>query len=307
MKKEKNEFKLSEFEVERNCKENQFELKKKENLNSRGITLIVLVIIIVILIILATVAINFAFGGDGLIARADQAALSAELSTYKEQLDLYKASKFMENDEFEEGTLTAGKENLSYNTQVEEESGNITTAIPSISNEYIERLEVIKGELLLTSQDMTEIQVAQSLGIEVNPYLIVDGVLLSANTNLALMDENTGSLTLPDTVEAIGAGAFSNLSGLKTIIIPSTVKRIEQNAFRNNADLETVIMQEKDGQGVEYIGPFAFVECPNLTTVQMANTVTEMSAQVFFNDSKLQNINISNNLNIIGRIYILWL
>ena len=39
-----------------------------------GITLVALVITIVILIILATVAINFAFGGDGLIRRAEQAS-----------------------------------------------------------------------------------------------------------------------------------------------------------------------------------------------------------------------------------------
>ena len=42
------------------------------------------------------------------------------------------------------------------------------------------------------------------------------GVLLSANTNLALMDES-GVLTLPETVTAIGEGAFADLSGLKTI------------------------------------------------------------------------------------------
>ena len=40
----------------------------------KGITLIALVITIVILIILATVAINFAFRGDGLIRRAEQAS-----------------------------------------------------------------------------------------------------------------------------------------------------------------------------------------------------------------------------------------
>ncbi len=41
--------------------------------NQKGITLVALVITIVILIILATVAITFAFGGNGLITRAEQA------------------------------------------------------------------------------------------------------------------------------------------------------------------------------------------------------------------------------------------
>ena len=115
----------------------------------------------------------------------------------------------------------------------------------NISDEYFEKLEVIKGELLINTQDREEIRIAQSLGIQVNPYDIRDGVLWSSNGNLLLMDENTGSLTIPDSVTAIGEGAFANLEGLKTIIIPSTVKRIEKNAFRNNSTLETVIMQEK--------------------------------------------------------------
>ena len=46
----------------------------QRNSQEKGITLVALVITIVILIILATVAINFAFGGDGLIRRAEQAS-----------------------------------------------------------------------------------------------------------------------------------------------------------------------------------------------------------------------------------------
>ena len=46
---------------------------KKVLKNQRGITLVALVITIVILIILATVAINFAFGNNGLINRAEDA------------------------------------------------------------------------------------------------------------------------------------------------------------------------------------------------------------------------------------------
>ena len=57
------------------------------------------------------------------------------------------------------------------------------------------------------------------------------------------MDE-TGTLTIPDSVTKIGEGAFANLSGLKTIIIPGTVKEIGASAFAYNKTLETVIMQD---------------------------------------------------------------
>ncbi len=263
---------------------------------SRGITLIALVITIIVLLILAGVTIATLRGDNGILTKAEEAKLSTELSGYKEALELYKVEKYSENSNFEEETLTAGKVELNYNTKESEETGNIKTVIPDISDEYFEKLEVIKGELLINTQDKNEIRVAQSLGIEVNPYDIRDGVLWSSNGNLVLMDENTGSLTIPDSVTAIGEGAFSNLEGLRTIIIPSTVKRIEKNAFKNNTTLERVIIQEKDGEGVEYIGGYAFDGCSNLQTINLPDTITTIEGSCFRNCTKLDNVKLPNNL-----------
>ena len=56
-----------------NSKEMRRENKKRKNGTQKGITLVALVITIIIIIILATVAINFAFGDNGLIKRAEDA------------------------------------------------------------------------------------------------------------------------------------------------------------------------------------------------------------------------------------------
>ena len=262
---------------------------------TKGITLITLVITITILLILAGITLNILWGEGGIINQAEKAKITNELATCKEQLDMFVKEKTIEDQTYEEESLTAGKTELQYNTK-KEEGGNIKTVIPGISNEYLEKLEIIKGELLINTKNKREIEIAQSMGIEVNPYDITEeGELLSSNGNLLLMDRN-GTITIPERVTKIGEGAFANVEGLKTIIIPGTVKEISPNAFAYNTTLETVIMQEKDGYGVEYIGNFAFMECPNLTTVQMPNTVKEMGIQVFYHCGNLKNINLSNNL-----------
>ena len=216
-----------------------------------------------------------------------------ELSTCKEELEIYKLSKSIEYEDFEPGTLVAGENSLTYavgNTEVT--GGSIYDIMTSLrGGSFAGKLEVIGGELLLNSTNKTEIEVAQSLDIRVNPYLIVDGVLLSAETNLALMDES-GVLTLPETVKKIGNGAFANVSGLKTIIIPGTVKEIGTNAFTNNTDLTRVVLEE----GIEQIGDEAFKECRNLEAIELPESLVSIGVSAFQMCSKLNNVKIPSKI-----------
>ena len=259
--------------------------------NKNGITLIALVITIIVLLILAGVSIAMLTGTNGILTQAQKAKMTTELSSYKEQLELYKTEKLAENREFLESTLTVGKESLKYNTQPEGETGNIKTVIPSIKDEYIDKVEIIKGSLLINTQDKNEIEIAQSLGIAANPYDIVNGELLSSNGNLLLMDE-TGTLTIPDSVTKIGEGAFANLGGLKTIIIPGTVKEIGANAFSFNQTLETVVMQE----GVEVIGNKAFSNCGNLKNVAFPDSLVKIGEMGFYQCAAITKIELPDKL-----------
>ena len=270
-------------------KSNDIEKSEKDN----GITLVALVITVIIIIILATVTLNFTFGEDGIITKANQAKYMAELSTFQEELGLFKANKQISEEGFSAESITAGEGNLSYVTDdgiVTE--GTIYDVITSLrGSSFAGKLEIIKGELLINSQDMEEIKVAQSMGIQVNPYIIIDGELKSDGANLALMD-STGTLTIPDGVTKIGNGAFANLSGLKTIIIPGTVKEIGENAFTNNADLTRVVLQE----GIEMIGDEAFKECDNLTTIELPESLRSIGSNAFQECSKLDNVIIPSQI-----------
>ena len=272
---------------EKSCKNQIAELVIK---NKKGITLIALVITIIVLLILAGVSIATLTGTNGILTQAQKSKMTTELSSYKEQLELYKTEKLSENREFLESTLTVGKESLTYNTQPTGETGNIKTVIPSIKDEYIDKIEVIKGALLINTQDKNEIEIAKSLGIAANPYDIVNGELLSSNGNLLLMDD-TGTLVIPDSVTKIGEGAFANLEGLKTIIIPGTVKTIGKGAFRNNTTLERVILQN----GVEIISESAFYKCTNLQEVQMPESLRQIGNTSFYNTA-IRGITIPSNI-----------
>lgn len=232
-------------------------------------------------------------GDNGILTNASKAKYVTELSNFNEELQIFKANKVIDDIGFESGSLISAENSLDYNTKPSGEEGNIYDVIPSLeSSHFAGKLEVIKGELLLNSQDRAEINAAKSVGISVNPYEIIDGELVSSDGNLLLMDEATGTLRLPETVTSIGEGAFANLDGLKTIIIPGTVKEIKKNAFRNNVDLETVIMEN----GVEIIGEFAFLDCINLKNVIMSETLNQMKYQAFYNCDSLSEITIPTNV-----------
>ena len=259
--------------------------------NKKGITLVALIVTIVVLLILAGVSLNLLVGNNGIITRAKQAQISNDLSSYKEQLAMFIAEKKVENPEFYESSLTAGKNSLYYNTKISEDEKTIKDIISDVKDEYLDSLEVVKGKLMINTQDKNMIKVAQAVGIEPNPYDIRDGVLQSSDGNLLLMDEN-GTLRIPDSVVEIGSGAFSGVTGLKTIIIPGTVKTIADSAFAYNTTLETVILEE----GVQVIGNNAFESCNNIKNVNLPQSLNKIGELAFYYCTKLETIKIPGNV-----------
>lgn len=276
-------------------------MKANEN---KGVTLMALAVTIIIMLILAGVTISSLTGNSGITTQAKRSKIQNELASYKEQIDLFIADKKMENEEFDEVSLFAGKNTLKYNTQNENEMGTIKTICPQMKNDYLKRLEIKKGKAILDTKDVVEIEIARNLGINVNPYEISeDGELISSNGNLLLIDTD-GTLELPDTVVTIGEGTFANTASdgivLRKVIIPYTVKEIKQNAFNGNNTIEEVEFQIKGGKGVTKIGNFAFANCTNLKSIVIPDTVTEIGSDAFYNCSSMTNIKLSTKIKQIS-------
>lgn len=269
-------------------------MKLNRQTKENGITLVALVVTIVVLIILAGVSINLVIGSNGIMSKAKQSKIRTSLASYKEQLGIFIADKKIENTEFYEESLTAGKTSVAYNTKTNNDEKTIKDIIKNITDEDLEKIEIIKGKLIVNTKDKNVIEAAKNVGVEPNPYNIENGELKSDSGNLLLVDEN-GTLRLPDSVTKISSGAFSNVEGLRTIIIPGTVKEIGIYAFANNQTLENVIMED----GVETIGGWAFQECKNLAEVELPDTITTIAAGAFYTCQKLEYIEIPVNIETI--------
>ena len=263
--------------------------------SQKAVTLIALVVTIVTLLILAGVTIATLTGENGIITKAYISKMQTELAGYKEEVDLYKLNKKTENREFNEESLTAGKETINYNTKKDGETGNIKTIITNIDDKYLDSIKIIKGKITIKTSDNNQIKAAKAVGIEANPYDITDdGEFESTNNNLVLVD-NEGTLTLPDYVTKIGNGAFSGVKGIKKIILPPSVVEIGANAFSNNEDLEEVVIQGE----LKTIGASAFAYTKNLTRINLPDSINDIG-QWAFRNSGIKQITIPKNVTNLG-------
>jgi len=104
------------------------------------------------------------------------------------------------------------------------------------------------------------------------------------------------SVEIPDSVEVISEGAFSDCTKLTSLTIPGSVKKIDPIAFYGCSVLESVTIEE----GVESIGIQAFTSCTNLAEIIIPATVKEIGSQAFANTKWLQLKREENPLVIVN-------
>jgi len=85
------------------------------------------------------------------------------------------------------------------------------------------------------------------------------------------------NITIPDSVRSIGGSAFTCCEGLNRITLGSGLKGIGSQAFRECSSLSSIVIPE----GVKTIESFTFQDCSNLMEITIPRTVTSIGIYAF--------------------------
>ncbi|NCC18771.1 MAG: T9SS type A sorting domain-containing protein [Bacteroidia bacterium] len=138
-----------------------------------------------------------------------------------------------------------------------------------------------------------------SINVDLNNirYSSINGVLFNkvADTLIIYPMGKTGSYSIPNSVTSIGSFAFSNCSGLTSIIIPNSVTSIGDDAFWYCSGLTSINIPNS----VTSISSGAFSRS-GLTSITLPNFITSIGSQTFIGCSGLTSITIPNSVTSIG-------
>lgn len=109
---------------------------------------------------------------------------------------------------------------------------------------------------------------------------------------------NQKEITVPNTVIRIGDNAFKGLTELVSIILPSSLKSIGSNSFQGCENLQYVKCND---DSVICIGKSAFSGCGALETISGRLKVSEIQDNTFKNCVSLKHVDLSSQVNLIGR------
>ena len=123
------------------------------------------------------------------------------------------------------------------------------------------------------------------------------GNSVTAIGNYAFYDcSSLTSVTIGDSVTTIGESAFEFCSNLTSVTIGDSVTTIGESAFWECSSLTSVTIPDS----VTTIGGDAFRNCSSLTSVTIGDSVTTIGESAFYNCSSLTSVTIPNSVTTIG-------
>lgn len=156
------------------------------------------------------------------------------------------------------------------------------------------------GSIVITRYkgNKTEIEVPEKIG---NSIVAEIGFRAFSTYEKRISDEqadvraNITRITLPETIHAIGEGAFQNCELLKEVNIPDGVTVIGANAFSGCTSLASIELPE----GITRIEEYTFFCCQSLRSVTIPKTVEIVCRKAFY-CSALTTVKILEGVTEIG-------
>ncbi|MBE6604231.1 MAG: leucine-rich repeat domain-containing protein [Ruminococcaceae bacterium] len=103
-------------------------------------------------------------------------------------------------------------------------------------------------------------------------------------------------ITIPASIQVIGAEAFSGCTYFKEIVLPEGLKEIGDSTFKSCIYLEAINIPAS----VTRIGHNAFMGCTSLTSVTVPEGVTEIGAQAFWGCLNIKSFSLPSTLKTVG-------
>ena len=126
----------------------------------------------------------------------------------------------------------------------------------------------------------------------------VDGVLFSADKEHLICfpaGKKTTDYTVPDTVFHLYPGAFCGNVNLKTVTLPESVTAIGEDAFYCCTALEKVTITSTEAE----ISYYAFAKCPKLATVLLPESMWSIREGAFSDCTALASITVPDGIGAV--------
>ncbi len=125
---------------------------------------------------------------------------------------------------------------------------------------------------------------------------IYDLVNVSIPSSVTYAYEGQESVTY--TVEGIARYAFEDCTSLTSLTLPNTIKAMGDEAFCRCTGLTSVIIPNS----VTYMGWNVFSDCTNLTSIELSTNLSEIGLSCFANCKSLTSITIPSSLEYINMV-----
>ena len=225
------------------------------------------------MVILAGIALLFSVGEEGVISRAEKTQFLEDMKLYKEELELYKGERQIQNQ----------KENKALNDGIGDdfnvEDGLIIKEnyIPSMKNKYFGKLKIEKGKLVfISSGNSEEDAMAEAAGLEIEKI----------NVNIEVEIQGQGTVEgLPENGEAL-RGETINLKAISG----------EVQAGENTAKYEFAGWYE-DGELVKDTEEYSFEVIGNRKLVAKFKTNATIIYSLDENGNEKIDLNTNNTIS----------